>query len=159
MRKVVLGIGNILNNDEGLGVRAVKRLDSQTVMADPELELLDGGVLGLNLLMVVEECSHLLILDSVDSGKPPGTVIELSSDEIPLFACVKLSQHQVTFQQVLGLAKVRDNLPEHLHLIGIQPKDISIGMELSPEVEASLPLIVERAKMKLHDWGLIQNQE
>lgn len=159
MRKVVLGIGNILNNDEGLGVRAVKRLDSQTGMADPDLELLDGGVLGLNLLMVVEECSHLLILDSVDSGKPPGTVIELSREEIPLFACMKLSQHQVTFQQVLGLAKVRDKLPEHLHLIGIQPKDISIGMEISPEVEASLPLMVERAKMKLIDWGLIQNQE
>jgi len=66
-RKVVLGLGNLLNCDEGLGVQAVKRLDAQ-LGAQTDFELLDGGVLGLNLLMVVEECSHLLILDAVDAG-------------------------------------------------------------------------------------------
>jgi hydrogenase maturation protease len=151
-RKVVLGLGNLLNCDEGLGVQAVKRLDAQ-LGAQTNYELLDGGVLGLNLLMVVEECSHLLILDAVDAGKPAGTVVELARDEIPLYAGVKLSQHQVTFQEVLGLADMRGNLPPNLHLIGIQPADLSIGLELSPTVANALPEVIRRARVILEKWS------
>ena len=129
-RKVVLGLGNLLNKDEGLGVQALKLLDARLGQQE-QVELLDGGVLGLNLLMIVEECSHLLILDAVNAGKAPGTVIELRKEQIPLYAGVKMSQHQMTFQEVLGLANIRDKLPEHLHLIGVQPEDISIGLDLS----------------------------
>lgn len=151
-RKVVLGLGNLLNRDEGLGVQALKRLD--TLLAGKTgFELLDGGVLGLNLLMIVEECSHLLILDAVNVGKEPGTVVELRKEQIPLYAGVKMSQHQVTFQEVLGLANVRGNLPEFLHLVGIQPADLSIGLELSPVVEKALPEVVERAVAVLETWG------
>lgn len=151
-RKVVLGLGNLLNRDEGLGVQALKRLD--TLLAGKTgFELLDGGVLGLNLLMIVEECSHLLILDAVNVGKEPGTVVELRKEQIPLYAGVKMSQHQVTFQEVLGLANVRGKLPEFLHLVGIQPADLSIGLELSPVVEKALPEVVERAVAVLETWG------
>ena len=153
-RKVVLGLGNLLNRDEGLGVEALKRLDTQ-LGEQSQVELLDGGVLGLNLLMIVEDCSHLLILDAVNVGKPAGTVVELRKDQIPLYAGVKLSQHQVTFQEVLGLANIRGYLPEHLHLIGIQPEDLSIGLELSPIVEEALPEVVSRAKLVLENWRLI----
>jgi len=155
-RKVVLGLGNLLNRDEGLGVQALKLLDAQ-LGEQPEVELLDGGVLGLNLLMVVEECSHLLILDAVNASQPPGTVIELRKEQIPLYSGVKLSQHQVTFQEVLGLANLRGFLPEHLHLVGIQPEDLGIGLELSPSVARALPEVVSRACAVLQEWGLIQN--
>lgn len=150
-RKVVLGLGNTLNRDEGLGVQALKRLDAH-LGALSDFELLDGGVLGMNLLMIVEECSHLLILDAVNAGKPAGTVVELAKEQIPLYAGVKLSQHQITFQEVLGLANIRGFLPEHLHLIGIQPEDISIGLELSPIIEKALPEVVERASTFLENW-------
>ena len=154
-RKVVLGLGNTLNRDEGLGVEALKRLDTQ-LGEQVEVELLDGGVLGLNLLMIVEECSHLLILDAINAGKPAGTVVELRKEQIPLYAGVKLSQHQITFQEVLGLANMRGFLPEHLHLIGIQPEDLSIGLELSPVVESALPEVMARAWAVLEGWGLIK---
>jgi len=150
-RKVVMGLGNTLNRDEGLGVQALKLLDAQ-LGEQADFELLDGGVLGLNLLMIVEECSHLLILDAVNVGKPAGTVVELTKEQIPLYAGVKLSQHQITFQEVLGLANIRGFLPEHLHLVGIQPKDISIGLELSPIIENALPEIVIRARKVLENW-------
>ncbi len=156
-RKVVLGLGNLLNRDEGLGVQALKRLDAR-LGEQPEVELLDGGVLGLNLLMVVEECSHLLILDAVNVGKPAGSVVELRKEEIPLYAGVKLSQHQVTFQEVLGLANMRGYLPEHLHLVGIQPEDLSIGLELSPVVERAIPEVIRRAERVLADWGLLDQR-
>lgn len=154
-RIVVMGLGNTLNCDEGLGVQALKELDAQLQSRPPELELLDGGVLGLNLLMIVEECSHLLILDAVDADKAPGTVIELTKDEIPLYAGVRLSQHQTTFQEVLGLAKIRDYLPEHLHLIGIQPQNLEIGVEISAVVEQAIPEVTERAIQILKTWGII----
>ncbi len=152
-RKVVLGLGNLLNRDEGLGVQALKLLDAQ-LGQQTQFELLDGGVLGLNLLMIVEECSHLLILDAVNVGRPAGTVVELRKEEIPLYSGVKLSQHQVTFQEVLGLANIRGYLPEHLHLIGIQPEDLSIGLELSPTVARALPQAVQKARLVLERWGL-----
>jgi hydrogenase maturation protease len=151
-RKVVMGLGNTLNRDEGLGVQALKLLDAQ-LGAQADFELLDGGVLGLNLLMIVEECSHLLILDAVNVGKPAGTVVELNKEQIPLYAGVKLSQHQITFQEVLGLANIRGFLPEHLHLVGIQPEDISIGLELSPIIENALPEVVIRARKVLENWN------
>jgi hydrogenase maturation protease len=150
-RKVVLGLGNTLNRDEGLGVQALKLLNAQ-LGDSTEFELLDGGVLGLNLLIIVEECSHLLILDAVNVGKPAGTIVELRKEEIPLYAGVKLSQHQITFQEVLGLANLRGYLPEFLHLVGIQPEDISIGLELSPIVAAGLAEVARRAKIVLDNW-------
>ncbi len=153
-RKVVLGLGNLLNRDEGLGVQALKRLDAQLGQRTTA-ELLDGGVLGLNLLMIVEECSHLLILDAVNVGKPPGSVVELRKEQIPLYAGVKMSQHQVTFQEVLGLANIRGYLPEHLHLVGIQPLDLSIGLDLSPVVELAIPQVLTRAERVLQEWGLL----
>jgi hydrogenase maturation protease len=153
-RKVILGLGNLLNRDEGLGVQVLPLLDAQ-LGEQQAVELLDGGVLGLNLLMIVEECSHLLILDAVNTGKPPGTVVELAKEQIPLFTGIRLSQHQVTFQEVLGLAGVRGFLPEHLHLIGVQPEDISIGLELSSTVQAALPEVVSRASAVLRAWGLL----
>jgi hydrogenase maturation protease len=159
LRKVVLGLGNTLNNDEGLGVHALKELDARLGVNQSDVELLDGGVLGLNLLMVVEECSHLLILDAVDAGKPPGTLVELTKEQIPLYAGVKLSQHQVTFQEVLGLANIRDHLPEHLHLIGVQPLNLEIGMDLSPVVRQTIPNVIESALRVLQEWHLITEQE
>jgi hydrogenase maturation protease len=155
MRKVVLGLGNLLNCDEGVGVYALQQLAARQASPPPEVEFVDGGTLGLNLLPLIEECSHLLLLDAVSAGQSPGAVVELRRDEIPLYSGVKLSQHQLTFQEVLGLAQFRGKLPEHLHLVGVQPDDLSIGLELSPAVTAALPQLLARAETVLREWGLI----
>ena len=158
-RKIVLGLGNTLNKDEGLGVFAVSALEShlkEKLGTDTEIEFIDGGALGLNLLSWVEECSHLLVLDSMISRfSVPGQVMELAKDEIPLYRNIKMSDHQITFQEVLGLAKFRDKFPEHLHLVGAQPVDMSIGYGISPEIEAVMPEIIKRAERVLADWGLL----
>jgi hydrogenase maturation protease len=158
-RKMVLGLGNTLNRDEGLGVHAMKALEehcqSLSGRVSPEIEFLDGGVLGLNLLPWVEESSHLLVLDAIDASQPPGTVIELQRDEIPLFTGIKVSDHQVTFQEVLGLASFRGHLPPFLHLIGLQPADISTGIDLSPVAIAGLPEVVSRGAALLGRWQLV----
>ena len=154
-RKIVLGLGNMLQMDEGLGVHALEALAERLGDQD-EVELIDGGALGLNLLPLVESASHLLILDAANAGRPPGTIIELQRDEIPLYSGVKLSQHQVTFQEVLGLAQFRDKLPAHLHLVGAQPADLTVGVGLSELITAVLPQIVTRATAVLRNWQIMR---
>ncbi len=152
-RKVVLGLGNLLQKDEGFGVHALNRL-AETLPAGEkdEFELVDGGVLGLNLLPLVDECSHLLVFDAIDAGRLPGTVIEMSGVEIPLYANIKLSEHQIGFQEVLGLAMLRGTFPQHLVLIGVQPEELSTGIDLSPAVQAVLGEVVRRGIEILQDW-------
>jgi hydrogenase maturation protease len=154
-RKIVLGLGNTLNRDEGLGVHALKALETR-LRDTTQVEFVDGGVLGLNLLPWVEEASHLLVLDAINAHKEPGTLIELRHSDIPLYTGIKMSDHQITFQEVLGLASFRDMLPPHLHIVGAQPADLSVGVDLSPQLEAVLPQILERAEGVLHDWGLVK---
>jgi hydrogenase maturation protease len=155
-RKIVLGLGNTLNTDEGLGVHALKELEKQLGVSEG-WEFIDGGVLGLNLLPWVEEASHLLILDAVNARMQPGTVIEMTGDEIPMYTGIKMSDHQITFQEVLGLAKFRERLPAHLHLIGAQPVDLEIGVGLSPQIAAIIPELVRRAKERIADWDALEN--
>ena len=157
-RRVVLGLGNTLNCDEGVGVHALKALEQALGDgADDVVEWIDGGTLGLNLLPLVESCSHLLVLDAADAGQAPGEIVELRKEDISLYTGIKLSQHQATFQEVLGLASFRGKLPAHLHLIGVQPADISIGVDLSPTVEAALPEVAARARRVLDSWGLLRS--
>ncbi len=151
MRRVVLGIGNILNRDEGLGVRALVPL-RERIAAASCTELLDGGTLGLRLLPIVEECDHLLILDAVDAGKPAGTMIEISREDLPFFSKITASIHEASIQAALGLAKVRGRLPEDVVLLGMQPGDISLGEGLSGVVEAGMPSLVERAREIVASW-------
>ncbi|MFN8456562.1 MAG: HyaD/HybD family hydrogenase maturation endopeptidase [Anaerolineae bacterium] len=155
-RKVVLGLGNILNSDEGLGVHALQSLAQTLTSLNHEVEFVDGGVLGLNLLPLVESCSHLLILDAINAGLPPGSLLELRGEDIPLYAEARLSQHQITFQETLALAKLRAKLPPHLYLIGVQPADLSIRIGLSSVVALALPQVIERTVEVLRIWGLLE---
>ena len=153
-RNVVMGLGNLLNTDEGVGIEALRQLEAR-LGEQPDLEFVDGGVLGLNLLPLVEECSRLLVLDAIDAGAAPGSLVEMSREEIPYYAGVKLSPHQLSFQEVLGLALVRDALPEKLHLLGVQPSDLEMGIGLSPLVAARLADVLERAEEILREWGIL----
>lgn len=153
-RNVVLGLGNILNRDEGLGVRALGLLEERVGLV-PGIEYVDGGVMGLTLLPLVEQCEHLLVLDAIDAGEEPGTFLEVTGDDIRLFTGVKMSEHQITFQEVLGLAFIREKLPSHLHLVGAQPADLAIGLEISDSVAGTLPLVAERAAEVLREWGFV----
>jgi hydrogenase maturation protease len=149
----VLGVGNLLRTDEGVGVHAVRALEERHREDMPDVDFLDGGTLGLNLLPYIEDASALLILDAVDYGSPPGTVIELAEDTIPQFAGIKLSEHQVTLQEVLGLARIRGRYPPKMLLIGMQPADLGTGDTLSPVASAALPEMLARAEKVLVEWS------
>lgn len=149
-KPVVLGLGNPLFQDEGLGIHVIQQLMQNDI--DGRVELIDGGTDALALLGVVEDAEYLLIIDAVDSEAPAGTIRQLTGDAIPLMAARRMSAHQIGFQEVLALASLRGKLPAHIVLIGVQPQSLDWGTELSPPVANILPLLTEMVYAQINAW-------
>jgi len=147
---VVLGLGNPLFQDEGLGIYMINQLMQEAI--NEQVELVDGGTDALALLNVVEETDHLLVIDAVDGDHPPGTVRKLSGRDIPLLVTGRISVHQIGFQETLALAALRDRFPQHLVLFGVQPQSLDWGTELSPPVMNALPELTAQVNAQLDAW-------
>jgi hydrogenase maturation protease len=151
---LVLGIGNMLWADEGFGVRAVEALNAAYAFPIPEVLLLDGGTLGLNLLEYVEGSRRVLVFDAVDYGLPPGTLKVLRDDEVPRWGSRRMSPHQNGFNDVLALAQLHGRTPDTLAAIGVQPVTLDdFGGSLTDPVRACLGEAVGLAARQLADWG------
>ena len=151
---LVLGLGNILMRDEGLGVRAVERLREEYVLPE-RVQALDGGVRGLALLPYLEEISRLLIIDALkQEGKAPGSLIRLEGEEIPSFLSLKISPHQEGLTDLLAVARLTGICPPEVVLWGMVPACLEVGLELSPPVEARMGELVEEVVEELRRWGL-----
>jgi hydrogenase maturation protease len=152
-RKVVLGLGDVGRGDDGVGVHALKALGGR-LGPQTRLELIDGGGLSAGyLLNLIEDCSHLLVLDALDLGRPAGSVIELGSGQISLYSGLQVSPHQLAFQEALEIAGSRGHLPVRLQVVGAQPANLSGGHDMSPILCEALPDLVERAVKLLLEWG------
>ena len=151
-RVVVLGLGNILYGDEGFGVRAAERLHTRYAFPD-HVEIVDAGTQGYPLLAFVERADRLLLLDVVDFGLEPGSLVCKDSTEIPAYLSAhKVSMHQSSFSEVMALAALTDCLPEETRLLGVQPADLSYGHTLSRSAFAQLDTVVELALAQLGEW-------
>jgi hydrogenase maturation protease len=150
-RTLVLGLGNILLQDEGVGVRAVQRLAAQGNLPK-EVQPLDGGTRGLNLLPYLAGVRNLMILDAIDAGQSPGSLVRLEGDAIHAALKTKTSMHQVGLQELLAVSKFQGTLPPRIVLWGIQPAVLDWGMELSPPVQAQLEGLVRRALAEIEQW-------
>ena len=149
---VVLGVGNPLMGDDGLGIAVAAHV--QSVWGDaPELLIVDGGTWGMNLLPVIEQARRLLIVDAIDRGADPGTFVTLQRDEIPRYFGRTLSPHQLDLREVLALAELRGTLPQETTAVGIQPANIELSLELSPEVTAAVPALMDDIECRLRRWG------
>jgi hydrogenase maturation protease len=149
---VVIGVGNPLMGDDGLGIEALELLRSGWTI-EPHVELLDGGTWGLNLLPQVEAARRVLFIDAIDSGEDPGTLVELERQEIPRFLARKLSPHQIDVKEVLALAELRGTLPEELAAVGLQPASVEMRAALSPVLAARLGELVACVIRRLEAWG------
>lgn len=150
---VVLGLGNILLQDEGLGVRAVERLKDRYVLPE-HVQALDGGTLGLDLLPYIAGATDLLILDAVDVDRAPGTVVRLVGDSIPAALSLKMSMHQVGVQELLGASRLRGILPRNVVVWGMQPAALDWGLDLTEPIKSELDKLVTKAAEELQSWGI-----
>jgi hydrogenase maturation protease len=142
----------LLLSDEGAGLRVVEQLVT-TYDLPEEVMALDGGTLGLDLLHYLEGIDDLLIIDAVEMGEEPGTLLRMEGDEIPSFLTVKMSPHQVGIPDMLFAAKLRDLYPRNVVLWGVQPGSLEVSLELSPAVAAQIDVLVEKAVAELERWG------
>jgi hydrogenase maturation protease len=149
-KPVILGLGNPLFQDEGLGIHVIHQLLNEEI--SDQVDLTDGGTDALALLGIVEEAEYLLIIDAVTSNSAPGTISRREGQEIPLFLSVKMSPHQIGFQEVLTLARLRGRLPASMVLMGVQPQSLDWGTELTSTVSGSLPRLTEMVYEQIKSW-------
>ena len=151
---LVLGLGNILLRDEGVGVRVVERLLEQYDFPEG-VRVMDGGTLGLDLLPFLEEASRLLVIDAVQARKPPGTLVRLVGDEIPIFLdASKVSPHQEGLQDLLAVAVLKGYLPEEVVFWGAQITSLGVGLDLSEAVAEQVDALAEKVLTELAQWGI-----
>jgi hydrogenase maturation protease len=150
----VLGIGNILLTDEGFGVRVVEKLYSEYKFPE-NVTLVDGGVLGINLLGVIADTQHLIVVDAVKNKQPPGTLYRLEKKELPERILLKNSLHQTDFLETLTLCQAIDKVPETTVVLGVEPEDIlTHDIELTPTVAARVDEMMALVLRELNQLGV-----
>jgi hydrogenase maturation protease len=149
-RIVVVGIGNTIRTDDGVGVHALERLRRDPRLP-ADITFVDGGTLGLELLAYVSDSTHLLLLDAIDVGERPGTMIRMTQEELRGLPCAA-SVHQVGLADLLATLPLVSTAPRETVLLGLQPANTDWGTSLSPQVGASLASLVEAAVTQLERW-------
>lgn len=130
MSVLVLGLGNILLSDEGVGVRIVEALAAAQEVPDGVV-MLDGGTSGMALLDAVADQDCLIVADAVNGAGPAGRVIRLEDDDIRMVFETRFSPHQLGLSDLLATLRLIGQAPRRVVLIGVVPHDLSVGMELS----------------------------
>jgi len=149
---LVLGVGNILLKDEGVGVKVVERMREEYDFGD-DVVFYDGATAGLDLMPVMSRYRHIIIVDTVDAGEPPGTIYRFRVDDIDAKVPYKTSLHQIGMVEVFAVSEALGRKLDGV-IIGVQPADMSSwGLDLTPEIEAKIPDIIERVLAELRELG------
>ena len=149
---LILGLGNLLLGDDGLGPVAVDQL---TRLYDvPEgVTVLDGGTLGLSLLPYLEDAERAILVDAIRGDGPPGTLIRIEGEEVAPAVAARLSPHQIGVADLLDGARWRDRYPAYLVLLGLVPQGLDLRVGLSPALAAAMPSLVERIALEARALG------
>jgi hydrogenase maturation protease len=139
---LILGLGNVLLRDDGVGSAAVAALVDQYATPN-RVSVLDGGTLGLALLPYLEDASSVILVDAVRADALPGTLVRLAGDDVGPAVATRLSPHQIGVADLLDGAHWRDRYPSRVLLLGIVPESLDLEVGLSPRVAAALPRLVE----------------
>ena len=149
---VLLGVGNVLMTDEGIGVQCVQTIERERLLP-PHVQIIDGGTSTHELLGDLEDLDVLVIVDAVASGKPPGTIVRLEGTEIPMAFSHKMSPHQHGINDLLANLRLLGRAPKTVILLGAEPERIALGMELSPTLSKVLPQLVARVVEEIRTLG------
>lgn len=149
---LVLGLGNVVCQDDGAGIAAIHKLLREYELPEGVLAL-DGGTLGLSLLPLVDSADQVIMVDAIRAEGPPGTLVRIEGDEVAPAVYERLSPHQIGVADLLAGASLLDRYPDRVVLIGVVPESIDLGLGRTDAVEASIPELVERVVEELHALG------
>ena len=145
---MILGVGCLLFSDEGFGIRVIEKLEETYTFPD-NVSVVDGGVLGVNLLGVISLADQLIVVDVIRNKGNPGDVYRLTGDQIPERIRAKNSIHQVDFLEALTLCQALDKVPETV-IVGVEPLDIhTLSIELTPVTAAKVAPMVDMVLAEL----------
>ena len=148
-KAVILGVGNVLLTDEGVGIHAVRRLEQMEL---PEgVTVFDGGTEGFGLMDVIADLDRLVVIDCVRGGEPPGTIYCFDVGELGVpIDKFQTSIHQVGILEILHLVELVGKRP-HTTIVGVEPASLEMNMELSDVVEAKLDVVTRLALEKVQE--------
>ena len=150
---MILGIGSILFSDDGFGIQVVQRIEKEYSFPENVL-VVDGGVLGINLLGVISKPRHLIVVDTLRNRGKPGDLYRLEGDAVPERIRAKNSLHQVDFLEALTLCQALDNVPKTV-IIGVEPEDIqTLSLVLTPIVQAQVEPVIQMVLAELERLGV-----
>lgn len=150
---MIMGVGSILMTDEGFGVRVIEALEQQYEFPE-NVSVVDGGVLGLNLLGVIAEADHLIVVDAVRNKGNPGDLYRLTGQAIPDRVRAKNSLHQIDFLETLTLCQAVGEVPETI-VLGVEPEDIdSLSVELTSTIKERIDPVIEMVLDELRRLGI-----
>lgn len=149
---LLLGLGNVLCQDDGAGVSALHRLLRAYQLAEGVLAV-DGGTLGLDLLPLVERAERVLLLDAVGADAPPGTLVRVEGSDVAPAVRDRLSPHQIGVADLLGGAAILDRYPGLVVIVGVVPEATDLGLGCTPAVHARLDDLVSAAVDELAAMG------
>lgn len=153
MKVVVLGVGNVILTDEAVGVRVVEALERDYALADG-VTVIDGGTSGMELLEDLSHLDLLIVVDAIAAGKPPATLITLRGDEVPVFFKRNLSPHAIGLSDVLASLEFMEAAPQECVIIGVQPLSMELATDMTPEIAALVPTLVQQVVDELAAHGL-----
>ncbi len=142
-KTLILGVGNYLQQDDGLSVHTIERLLNDERLPE-DVNVVDGGTCGLDLLQYLEGVQNLILLDAIHANREPGTIIRLTGEEVPAYFAMKISPHDIGLPDLMATAKLRDLYPEQVVVLGIEPETIDFGIELSPTVAAQIDNFIDQ---------------
>lgn len=149
---LVLGLGNVLLGDDGLGAAAVARLE-RDYLAPPRMRLEDGGTLGLSLLGLLAESEHVILVDAIQVDSPPGTLVRLDGADVSDAVRDRLSPHQVGVADLLDAARLIDSYPDTVTLLGLVPDSLDLAVARSAVVDDRLDELVAAVVREVQSLG------
>ena len=150
---LVLGLGNILIQDEGIGVRVIEQL-LRDYEFPANVEVMDGGTAGMALYEHIVDRSHVIVVDAVKTGRAPGTMVKLENEDIPAFFRNKVSPHQMALSDILAALKVGGEQLPKMVVVGIEPVTLETGLDMSDEVKSKLSALVAKTLESLGELGV-----
>ena len=152
-KTLILGIGNTLLSDEGIGIHVLRELQKQDQI-DGDIEYLDGGTLSFTLADPIQACDQLVVVDASEIKKAPGGVAVYENEAMDHFITSgnKKSVHEVGLADVMSITLLSGNLPNKRALVGIQPELLDWGNDPTPPVQAAIPVACERIKELIQKW-------
>lgn len=150
---LVLGIGNLVMSDDAIGVLVAQQLQQRYVFPE-NVEVMDGGTLGLDLLPKLENVTNLIMIDAVETGREAGTCVRLCGEELPIALLTKVSPHQMGLKDLLAVSDLMGHSPKEMVLIGVQPESIEMTVGLTPKIEAKLETLICNVLTELDNWEI-----